>query len=109
MEQAFGVLKGFFRILLKRIDICLENTVKTIITCCVLHNIRQLRRDFYIDDDNVFDQVLQNERLMQRAQQANNNAHCPNANALTKCPFLFFFPNKTSILKIKCPFLFFLS
>ena len=91
VEQAFGVLKGCFRILLKRIDIGLENTVKTIITCCVLHNIRQLRRDFYIDDDNVFDQVLQNERLMRRAQQANNNAHCPNANALTKCPFLFFF------------------
>ena len=42
VEQAFGVLKGCFRILLKRIDIGLENTVKTIITCCVLHNIRQL-------------------------------------------------------------------
>ena len=96
VEQAFGVLKGRFRILLKRMDIGLENTVKTIITCCVLHNILSYSITYvsYIDDDNVFDQVLRNERLMRRAQQANNNANCPNANAQTKCPFLFFFLTK---------------
>ena len=49
MEQVFGVLKDQFRILLKRMDIGLENAVKTIITCCVLHSIYQLRGDFYID------------------------------------------------------------
>ena len=81
MEQAFGVLKGRFRILLKRMDMGIENTVKTIITC-VLHNICQLRGYFYINDDNVLDQVLRNERLMRRAQQANNNVNCPNGNAL---------------------------
>ena len=82
MEQAFGILKGRFRILLKRMDIGLEYTVKTIIICCVLHNICQLRGDFYIDDDNVLDQVLRNERLMRRAQPTNNNVNCSNANAL---------------------------
>ena len=82
VEQAFGVLKGRFRILLKRMDIGLEYSVKTIIICCVLHNICQLRGDFYIDDDNVLDQVLRNERLMRRAQPANNNVNCPNTNAL---------------------------
>ena len=41
----------------------------------------QLRGDFYIDDDNVLDQVLRNETLLRRAQQANNNVNCPNANA----------------------------
>ena len=50
VEQAFGVLRDRFRILLKRMDIGL---IKTIITCFVLHNICQLRGDFYIDDDNV--------------------------------------------------------
>ena len=55
MEQVFGVLKGRFRILLKRMDIGLENTVKTIITCCVLHNIYQLRGDFYIDANALRD------------------------------------------------------
>ena len=78
VEQAFGVLKGRLRILLERVDIDLENTVKTIITCCVLYNICKLRGDFYIDDDTV----LRNERFMRRAQQANNNVNCPNANAL---------------------------
>ena len=82
VEQAFGILKGCFRILLKRMDTGLQNTVKTIITCCVLHNICQLHGDFYIDDDIVLDQVLQSERLMWRAEQANNNVNCPNANTL---------------------------
>ena len=77
-SKPFDVLKGRFRMLLKRMDI--ENTVKT--TCCVLHNISQSRGDFYIDDDNVLDQVLRNERLMRRAQQANNNVNCPNVNAV---------------------------
>ena len=31
---------------------------------------------------SLLDQVLQNERLMRRAHQANNNINCPNANAL---------------------------
>ena len=45
VEQAFGVSKGRFKILLKRMNIGLENTVKTIRTCCVLHNICQLHED----------------------------------------------------------------
>ena len=44
VEQAFGVLKGRFRILLKRMDIGLENTVKTIF---VLHNMSVTRRFLY--------------------------------------------------------------
>ena len=74
--------QGHFRILLKKMDIGLENTVKTIIACCVQHNICQLRGDFHIDDDNVLDQVLRNEKLMRRAQQTNNDVNCPSANAL---------------------------
>ena len=95
-------------------DIGLENTVKTIRTCCVLHNICQLHEDCYVDDDNVLGQVLRNARLMRKAQQANNNVSCPNANVLrdiladyvektvNKC-------FKTSVLKTKCLFYFFLS
>ena len=131
MEQAFGVSKGHFKILLKRMDIGLENTVKTIRTCCVLHNICQLHEDCYIDDDNVLDQVLRNARLMRKAQQANNNVSCPNANVLrdiladfvektvnkcfktsvlkTNVFFISFFPNKISVLKTIYPILFFLS
>ena len=65
VEQAFGVLKGCFRMLLKRMDIGLENTVKTIITCC-LHSICQLRGDFYLDEENVLYQVLRNEDAKSR-------------------------------------------
>ena len=58
VERAFGVLKARFRILLKRIDTNLDNIVKTIMTCCVLHNICQKRGDLYIDDDEVPESIL---------------------------------------------------
>ena len=45
-------------------DVDLDNIVKTIITCCVLHNICQKRGDLYIDDDQVLENVLINEHLM---------------------------------------------
>ena len=57
------MLKGRFRILVKRMDIDLDNVVKTIITYCVLHNICQKRGDLYVDDDEVLENVLINERL----------------------------------------------
>ena len=63
IERALGVLKGRFRILIKRMDVDLDNLVKAIITYCVLHNICQKRGDLCIDDDEVLENVLINERL----------------------------------------------
>ena len=39
IERAFGMLKGRWRILLKRIDAHLKNVPKLVSTCLVLHNI----------------------------------------------------------------------
>ena len=61
-------------------DVDLDNIVKTIITCCVLHNICQKWGDLYIDDDEVLENVLINERLMRGGH--NNNQNCPDADAL---------------------------
>ena len=80
VERVFGELKGRFRILMKRMDVDLDNVVKTIITCCVLHNICQKRGDLYIDDDEVLENVLINERLMRGGH--NNNQNFPDADAL---------------------------
>ena len=57
-ERAFSALKGRFRILMKRMDVDLDNVVKTIITCCVLHNVCQKRGDLYIDRDEVLENIL---------------------------------------------------
>ena len=57
---------------MKRMDVDLDNVVKTIMRCCVLHNICQKRGDLYIDDDEVLEQrFLINERLMRGGH--NNN------------------------------------
>ena len=62
IERAFGVLKGHWRCLLKRLDNNLENIPDIILACCVLHNITQLKGDNYIDYDDVILQVLQDQR-----------------------------------------------
>ena len=51
------MLKERFRILMKRMDDDLDNVVKTIITCCVLHDICQKRGDLHINDDEVLANV----------------------------------------------------
>ena len=61
IERAFGVLKGRWRCLLKRLD-NLENIPDIILACCVFHNITQLKGDSYIDYDDVIPQLLQDQR-----------------------------------------------
>ena len=61
IQRAFGVLKGHWRCLLKRLDNNLEN-IPHILACCVLHNITQLKGDSYIDYDDIFPQVFQDQR-----------------------------------------------
>ena len=53
VERVFGVLKGRWRCLLKRLDNDLESVSSIIITCCVLHNICQQNHDNCIDDDDT--------------------------------------------------------
>ena len=39
VERAFGMLKGRWRILLKRVDVHLKNVPDLVLTCLVLHNM----------------------------------------------------------------------
>ena len=47
IERAFGVSKGRWRCLLKRLD-NLENVPDVILACCVHHNITQLKGDSFM-------------------------------------------------------------
>ena len=54
-EHVFGLLKGRWRALLKRLDEDYWRTPNTIIVCCVLHNICIIRGDEFdgdVDDDS---------------------------------------------------------
>ena len=55
-------------------DADLDNSVKTIITCCVLHNICQKKGDLYINNDEVLENILKIECLMRGGH--NNNQNC---------------------------------
>ena len=57
-ENAFGLLKSRWRCLMKRIDNNLENISGVVMSCVILHNICQKRKDEYIDDDQVLDEVI---------------------------------------------------
>lgn len=52
VEQAFGILKGRWRVLQKRLDSFLNFDIKTTIACIVLHNVCIEARDDWDDDDD---------------------------------------------------------
>ena len=62
VERAFGILKARRRYLLNCLDHRMENLSNVIISCCVLHNICQMKGDSYINNDNVLEHTLQRER-----------------------------------------------
>jgi len=52
-EHAYGLTKGRWRVLQKRLDEDSDRIPDTIIACCILHNICTIRGDRYeIDDDD---------------------------------------------------------
>ena len=57
-ERAFGILKAQWRCLLNNLDCQIENVSTVIIACCVLHNICQLIKDDYIDNDGILEAVI---------------------------------------------------
>ena len=50
------------------------------ITCCVLHNICQMNKDEYIDDDGILEDVLRQEW---EARQRKRQSHYRNPNGVT--------------------------
>ena len=61
VERAFGILKARWRCLLNGLDHNIENIPDVIISCCVLHNMCQMKGDSYIDNDDVLEHTLQRE------------------------------------------------
>ena len=75
VERAFGILKARWRCLLKRLDNRIENVTAVVITCCVLHNICQMRKDEYIDKDGMLHKILRKERARRRNRRQEHDAH----------------------------------
>ena len=81
VERAFGILKARWRCLLKRLDNCIENVSAVVIACCVLHNICQMNRDDYLDQDGMLEAILAHERE-RRDRRRQNNDRIRNAEAI---------------------------
>ena len=52
VEQAFGRLKHRWRCLLKRCDAGVDNAIKIIGACVTLHNICEMRGEFFNDEEH---------------------------------------------------------
>ncbi|MCO5608366.1 hypothetical protein L7F22_062575 [Adiantum nelumboides] len=66
VEEAFGLLKSRFRMLLKRCDMLLTNVPKMVATCLVLHNMCIIHGDAF-DDAWVQEATMELERARQEA------------------------------------------
>ena len=56
VENAYGRLKGRWRVLMKKIDVRLEDVSDIVAACCVLHNICEAHGETFDDEllDNSF-------------------------------------------------------
>ena len=81
VERAFGILKARWRFLLNCLDHNIENLLDVIISCCVLHNICQMKGDSYIDNDDVLEHTLQRERERRTQRREEREFHA-SANTL---------------------------
>ena len=81
VERAFGILKARWRCLLNCLDDNIENLPDVIISCCVLHNICQMKGDSYIDNDDVLEHTLQRERERRTQRREEREFHA-SANTL---------------------------
>ena len=61
VERAFGILKGKWRIPLKRLDSRFDNISEGILTCYILHNFCQEAREEF-DDEEVLERIIAIER-----------------------------------------------
>ena len=70
VERAFGILKGRWRILLKRLDSRFYVS-EFILTCCILHNFCQEAGEEF-NDDEVLQRIIaiEREHLLTRDQQS---------------------------------------
>lgn len=87
VERAFGVLKGRWRILLKRLDNRFVNVPEVILTCCILHNFCQEAGEEF-DDAEILRRIINIERqyLQARRQQNRHGLHGnPAANNIRQC------------------------
>ena len=75
VERAFGILKARWRCLLNCLDHSMENLSDVIISCCVLHNICQMKGDSYIDNDDVLEHTLHRERERRTQRREEREFH----------------------------------
>ena len=68
VERALGLLKGRWRCLLKRLDNRLSNVSFIIIASCVLQNICEIKDERYIDEGDVLDNIIEQERIVKQAR-----------------------------------------
>ena len=75
IERGFWILKARWRCLLKRLDSEIKNVLNVIITCVALRNMCQFSRDEYLDENEVLEQVLRQEREARQRRRRQNNAN----------------------------------
>ena len=75
VERVLGILKARWRCLLNCLEHNIKNLSDVIISCCVLHNICQMKRDSYVNNDDVLEHTLQRERERRNQRREEHEFH----------------------------------
>ena len=82
-EKGFGLLKCWWKCLLKFINNEVQNVPNIIITCFVLQNVRQIKHKNYIDKGQVLRHVTEHDRWVFQAR-IRCNLICDDHESLTE-------------------------
>lgn len=74
VENSFGRLKGRWRCLAKRNDISTASMPGVVVACCVLHNMCELNKEYFLPEWNVEQPVLpEPDQVAYRGAQADGH------------------------------------
>ena len=74
VERLFGICNAHWRCLLKWLDSKVENVLDVIIICFVLHHFCQNSGETYLDQDGIFEDLIQKEKEIKKRRGLNNIA-----------------------------------
>lgn len=109
VECAFGRLKGRFRCLLKRNDTTLQYLPMKVVSCCVLHNLCELRNEAFLDEWSLVREPESNSLAQEDDPSLNASSSSSSSALVIRNALVDYFATKNQITIDLFPYRFLIS